>query len=73
MHAHLKKNMFYVYVQWDYDQIVNANARIYDQWASPFCHISYACPSKKKTCPMLCPAGFSLPQIFMLKPIGLQL
>ncbi len=39
---------------------------VYDQLASPFFHIYYACPSKKKK-HVLClgPVGFSLPKIFL--------
>jgi len=48
MHAHLKKNMSYVYVQRVYDQIINANAWIYGQWASPFSiSIMHARPKRK--------------------------
>jgi hypothetical protein len=43
------KKMSYAYVQWAFDQIVNAHAQIYDQWASPFSiSIMHACPKKIK-------------------------
>jgi len=36
MHAHLKKNMSYVYANRAYDQFVNAHVQVYDRHASPF-------------------------------------
>jgi hypothetical protein len=70
MHAHVKKNISYVYVEWDFDQIVNAHAQIYDRWGITLFHIYYACLSKKKMSYVMFGGLYLATNILMFGPLG---